>query len=475
MRLYNTLTKRKEEFIPLEAGKVKMYGCGPTVYNLIHVGNARASIVFDVLRQYLEFSGYSVVFAQNFTDVDDKIIRRAAEEGVSTSEIAEKYISEYKIDAEGLNIKPATIQPRATESIPEIIQMVQGLVASGHAYAVGGDVYYDVRSFPGYGKLSGQPLEDLESGARIEVGEQKKSPADFALWKAAKPGEPSWESPWGKGRPGWHIECSAMCQKHLGKTIDIHGGGIDLIFPHHENEIAQSEAACGCTFANYWVHNGFITVNNEKMGKSLNNFFMVRDAAKVHGYEPIRYFLLSAHYRSPLNYSEESLRQSKAALQRLHTAFENLGFIIGNGSDAELSDEEKSALAELESLRRKFIEAMEDDLNTADAIAAIFEMVRVSNSALSGNPGKKFAVEAERRIRELLSVLGLSEFIVTPVSGGTADANGNGDSEIEALIEARQAARKAKNFAEADRIRDELKAMGVVLEDTPQGVKWRKM
>ncbi|MDR3149691.1 MAG: cysteine--tRNA ligase [Oscillospiraceae bacterium] len=465
MKLYNTMTKRKEEFVPLEPGVVRMYGCGSTVYNFIHIGNARASVFFDSLRRYLEFSGCTVLFAQNFTDIDDKIIKRANEEGISSAELAEKYIAEYQTDAEGLNIRPATFRPRATESIGNIIELIQLLIERGHAYEAGGDVYFDVRSYPPYGKLSGQPLEDLEDGARVEAGVQKRSPADFAMWKAAKPGEPSWNSPWGKGRPGWHIECSAMIRAKLGKTIDIHCGGADLIFPHHENEIAQSEAANGVPMARYWVHNGFITVNNEKMSKSGGNFFIVRDAAKEYGYEAIKLFLLSAHYRNPLNYSAESLEQSKAALQRLYTTLDNLTFISQNSDAETLTASELTVLSGLGKYREAFIAAMDEDLNTADAIAAVFDLARALNSAAANNPSREFAVQGISKLRELTDVLGILY--------GTSEPQSL-DAEIEALIEQRQTARKEKNFAEADRIRDELKARGIVLEDTPQGIKWKK-
>jgi cysteinyl-tRNA synthetase len=465
MKLYNTMTKRKEEFVPLEPGVVRMYGCGSTVYNFIHIGNARASVFFDSLRRYLEFSGCTVLFAQNFTDIDDKIIKRANEEGITSAELAEKYIAEYQTDAEGLNIKPATFRPRATESIGDIIELIQLLIERGHAYEAGGDVYFDVRSYPPYGKLSGQPLEDLEDGARVEAGVQKRSPADFAMWKAAKPGEPSWDSPWRKGRPGWHIECSAMIRAKLGKTIDIHCGGADLIFPHHENEIAQSEAANGVPMARYWVHNGFITVNNEKMSKSGGNFFIVRDAAKEYGYEAIKLFLLSAHYRNPLNYSAESLEQSKAALQRLYTTLDNLTFISQNSDAETLTASESAVLSGLGKYREAFIAAMDEDLNTADAIAAVFDLARALNSAASNNPSREFAVQGIAKLRELTDVLGILY--------GTSEPQSL-DAEIEALIEQRQTARKERNFAEADRIRDELKARGIVLEDTPQGIKWKK-
>ncbi|MBQ6846789.1 MAG: cysteine--tRNA ligase, partial [Oscillospiraceae bacterium] len=379
-------------------------------------------------------------------------------------DIAEKYIEEYFVDAKGLGIHPATIHPKATENIDAIIEIVSTLIEKGYAYESEGDVYFRALKFKDYGKLSKQPLEDLVAGARISVGEKKEDATDFALWKAAKPGEPYWESPWGKGRPGWHIECSAMANRYLGKTIDIHSGGVDLTFPHHENEIAQSEAANGCQFANYWLHNAFLNIDNKKMSKSLGNFFTVRDAAGVYGYEAIRFFMLSAHYRSPINYSQESLEQAKSALERLHNADNNLDFIMKNGDDAALDDAQKEILAGFDKYREKFIDAMDDDINTADAIAAIFELVRDVNTALTANGTKAFAKECKDRIHELCDVLGLIR---------EAEEE-NLDAEVEAMIEKRQAARKEKNFAEADRIRDELKAMGIVLEDTPQGVKWHK-
>ncbi|MBQ7119086.1 MAG: cysteine--tRNA ligase [Oscillospiraceae bacterium] len=464
MKLFNSLTRKKEEFKPMDPNDVKMYSCGPTVYNYFHIGNARPFIVFDVLRRYMEYRGYTVKFVQNFTDIDDKVINKANEEGVTYKDIAEKYIEEYFVDAKGLGIHPATIHPKATENIDAIIEIVSTLIEKGYAYESEGDVYFRALKFKDYGKLSKQPLEDLVAGARISVGEKKEDATDFALWKAAKPGEPYWESPWGKGRPGWHIECSAMANRYLGKTIDIHSGGVDLTFPHHENEIAQSEAANGCQFANYWLHNAFLNIDNKKMSKSLGNFFTVRDAAGVYGYEAIRFFMLSAHYRSPINYSQESLEQAKSALERLHNADNNLDFIMKNGDDAALDDAQKEILAGFDKYREKFIDAMDDDINTADAIAAIFELVRDVNTALTANGTKAFAKECKDRIHELCDVLGLIR---------EAEEE-NLDAEVEAMIEKRQAARKEKNFAEADRIRDELKAMGIVLEDTPQGVKWHK-
>ncbi len=462
MKVFNTLTRTKEELKTIEPGKVRIYACGPTVYNYIHIGNARPLCVFDILRRYLEYRGYDVRFVQNFTDIDDKIIRRANEEGVSYKEISEKYIEEFWTDAKGLNVRPATVHPKATENIDEIINIISALVEKGYAYEADGDVYFSPKKFSGYGKLSHQPLEDLEAGARIMVGEVKKEPMDFALWKAAKPGEPYWESPWGHGRPGWHIECSAMNRRFLGTTIDIHCGGQDLIFPHHENEIAQSECCNGAPFANYWMHNGYITVDNVKMSKSLNNFFTVRDVADVYGYEPIRYFLISSQYRSPINYSTDVLEQCKASLTRLYTCRDNLDFAIKNAADGAATAETAQML---ETRRAQFIEAMEDDLNTADAIACIFDLVRDINTHVIADGANKADCEAAAALfDELCGVLGL-------VYNRKAQTL---DDEIEALILQRTEARKSKNWAEADRIRDELKAQGIVLEDTPQGVKWHR-
>ena len=466
MRIYNDMSMQLEEFVPLEPGKVKMYACGPTVYNYIHVGNARPIIMFDVLRRYLEYRGYDVTFVQNFTDVDDKIINRAKEEGIDSSAVAEKYIAEYWKDVTALGVRPATVHPKATENIGQIIKLVKTLIEKGYAYEVNGDVYYRTLKFKDYGKLSHQPIEELRSGARVELNDVKEDPLDFALWKAAKPGEPSWNSPWGKGRPGWHIECSAMSSRYLGKTMDIHCGGSDLIFPHHENEIAQSEAANGCKFVNYWVHNGFINVDNKKMSKSLGNFFTVREAAEAYGYDCIRMFMLMSHYRSPLNYSGEILMQAKAALERLSTAKDNLDFFAANGEDGPMTEAEAAFAADLAGYREKFIAAMDDDFNTADAVAVIFELVREINAAVNPNahPTKALAEACRALYLELSDVLGIP-FIqrkdeLTP--------------EQEALFEARKAARKAKNWVESDRIRDELKAQGIIVEDTPQGMKWKR-
>ena len=462
MQVYNTLTNRKEEFVPIEPGKVKMYVCGPTVYNYFHIGNARPFVVFDTLRRYFKFRGYDVKFVQNFTDVDDKIINRAKEEGITAPEVSEKYIKEYFNDAEALNVLKADVHPKVSEHIPEIITFVQDLIDKGYAYEADGDVYYSTRKFPEYGKLSGQNIDDLESGARIAIGEVKKDPLDFALWKARKEeSEIAWESPWGMGRPGWHIECSTMAKKHLGETIDIHGGGQDLTFPHHENEIAQSEAHNGVPFAHYWMHNGYINVDGKKMSKSLNNFFTVRDIRKNYSGDVIRFFLLSGHYRSPINFSDTLMEQSKQGYERIATAIETLEFLKTNGSDEAMADE-AAKIASLDKHREKFIEVMDDDLNTADGIAAIFELVSEINLDVKDGASKSFAEEALRRVKELTDVLGLF--------GGKDEEEGLGD-DIQALIDERQAARKEKNWARADEIRDQLAAMGITLKDTPQGVQ----
>ncbi len=465
MRVYNTLTRQKEELKTITPGEVKIYACGPTVYNFIHIGNARPLCVFDTFRRYLEYRGYKVNFVQNFTDIDDKIIKRANEEGTDYKTVSEKYIEEFWTDVKGMNIREATVHPKATENIDEILSIISELVKKGYAYPVeNGDVYFSPKKFKEYGKLSHQPLEDLEAGARINIGELKKEPMDFALWKGAKPGEPAWDSPWGRGRPGWHIECSAMVRRYLGNTIDIHCGGQDLIFPHHENEIAQSECCNGVPFANYWMHNGYINVDNVKMSKSLGNFFTVRDVAEKYGYEPIRYLMISSQYRSPINYSVDIIEQCKASLVRLYTCRDSLDFALANAGDSvpENADEIK---ARLDARREQFCKAMDDDLNTADGIAAVFELVRDINVSVLESGSKTLVEYAIKLFDELTGVLGL-------VYNRKADSL---DSEIESLIEARQTARKEKNWAEADRIRDELKAQGIVLEDTPQGVKWHRV
>lgn len=459
MKIFNTLTRSKDEFKPITEGEVKIYACGPTVYNYIHIGNARPLCVFDVLRRYFEWRGFKVNFVQNFTDIDDKLIKKANEEGITVPEVAERFIGEFWTDAKGLNVKEATVHPRATDNIEQIQNIISALIENGYAYTAGGDVYYRAKKFAEYGKLSHQPLEDLEAGARIETGDIKEDPMDFCLWKGAKPGEPYWESPWGKGRPGWHIECSAMAGRYLGKTIDIHCGGLDLIFPHHENEIAQSEAANGCEFSHYWMHNGFINVDNHKMSKSLNNFFTVRDVAEKYGYEPIRYFLVSSQYRSPINYSVDIIEQAKNSLDRLYTCRDNIDFAlknaVGGGEIPEF----------IETRKNEFITAMEDDLNTADALAAIFNLVRDINTAIVNGAGKDTLNSCADMFDQLTGVLGLVYNRKTETL----------DSEIEELIEKRTEARKAKDFKTADEIRDKLKEMGIVLEDTPQGVKWSRI
>ncbi|NLT58922.1 MAG: cysteine--tRNA ligase [Clostridiales bacterium] len=465
MKLYNDLTRKKEDFVPIRPGEVSIYSCGPTVYNFFHIGNARPFIMFDCLRRYFEYRGNRVNFVQNFTDVDDKIINRAREEGTTDREVSDRYIEEYFIDADGLGILRATTHPRVTETIPEIIDMVHTLVDKGHAYVVNGDVYYRTGSFKDYGKLSHQPIDELLAGARVDVSEQKQSPLDFVLWKASKPGEPHWDSPWGQGRPGWHIECSAMAKKYLGDTIDIHSGGQDLTFPHHENEIAQSEAANGAPFANYWLHNGYINVDNEKMSKSLGNFFTVRDVAKVYGYEPIRLFMLSAHYRSQINYSSENLEHAKAALERLYNFKNNLLFLLDKAPQQAPTEAEAAVIARLPAYRDKFIAAMDDDLNTADALSAVFELVRDVNTQVGAEGASSALLRAALELfEELCGVMGLCQ--------GEAETL---DDQVERLIEERQAARKARDFKAADAIRDQLLAQGIALEDTPQGVKWRRV
>lgn len=464
MRIYNTLTRRKEELKTITDGEVKIYACGPTVYNYIHIGNSRPLCVFDTLRRYLEYRGYKVNFVQNFTDIDDKIIKKAIEENSDYKTVSEKYIKEFWTDAKGLNFREATVHPKATENIDEIINIITTLVEKGYAYPVeNGDVYFSPKKFSGYGKLSHQPLEELEAGARINIGELKREPMDFALWKGAKPGEPYWESPWGKGRPGWHIECSAMVHRFLGNTIDIHCGGQDLIFPHHENEIAQSECCNGVPFSHYWMHNGYINVDNVKMSKSLGNFFTVRDVAEKYGYEPIRYLMISSQYRSPINYSVDIIEQCRASLQRLYTCRNNLDFALENATDI-VPENAEEIKKQLDSRREQFIEAMDDDLNTADGISAVFELVKDINVNVIDSKSAELIKYAIDLFDELTNVLGLVYNRDT----------GSLDEEVEKLIEARQNARKEKNWAEADRIRDELKAQGIVLEDTPQGVKWHR-
>lgn len=466
MKIYNTLTRQKEEFVPVHPGKVGMYVCGPTVYNYIHIGNARPMIIFDTVRRYFEYKGYEVNYVSNFTDVDDKIIKKANEEGVTATEIAERYIKECKQDMEALNIKPATHQPRATEEIGGMIKMIQTLIKKGHAYEVDGTVYFKTRSFKDYGKLSKKNIDDLEAGHReIKVtGEEgKKDPLDFVLWKPKKEGEIAWDSPWGEGRPGWHIECSEMSKKYIGDTIDIHAGGEDLIFPHHENEIAQSEACNGEKFANYWMHNGFLNINNKKMSKSAGNFFTVREIGEKYPLQVIRFFMLSAHYRTPLNFSDTLVENAKTGLDRILTAIDLCREMAAKEETGSLSKEETEHFANIEVLVKKFEDAMEDDFNTADAVSAIFEIVRESNSTV-----KDFSADYAKKIlkvlEDLCSVLGIE----------TTKEEEILDEEIEKLIEERQAARKNKDFARADEIRDQLLEQGIVLKDTREGVKWSR-
>lgn len=462
MRIYNTMTRQKEELIPVKEGEYKIYACGPTVYNFIHIGNARPICIFDVLRRYLEYKGNKVIFVQNFTDIDDKLINRAKEENTTVAELAARYIEEYKKDAKGLGVHEATYHPKATENIDKIIEIVSTLVEKGHAYPAQGDVYFRTRSFDKYGALSHQSVDDLESGARVETGSIKEDPLDFALWKAAKPGEPSWSSPWGEGRPGWHIECTAMISKIFGETIDIHCGGCDLIFPHHENEIAQGECCTDRKYVNYWMHNGFINVDNVKMSKSLGNFFTVRDVAEKYGYEPIKMMMVQAHYRMPLNYTLAVIESCKSALSRLYTCRDNLDFAIKNATQG---GDDFEFMRLLNERRQSFENAMEDDLNTADAVAALFDLVRDINTFISIPRPANVLSAAATLFDDITGVLGLCY----------ERKKDDLDSHVEELIAKRAAARKEKNWAESDRIRDELKAMGIVLEDTPQGVKWKKI
>ena len=466
MKIYNTLTRKKEEFVPVHPGKVGMYVCGPTVYNYIHIGNARPMIIFDTVRRYFEYKGYDVNYVSNFTDVDDKIIKKANEEGVSAMEIAERYIKECKKDMEGLNIKPATHQPRATEEIDGMIRMIQTLIEKGHAYEVDGTVYFKTRSFKDYGKLSKKNIDDLEAGHReIKVtGEEgKKDPLDFVLWKPKKEGEIAWDSPWGEGRPGWHIECSEMSKKYIGDTIDIHAGGEDLIFPHHENEIAQSEACNDEPFANYWMHNGFLNIDNKKMSKSAGNFFTVREISEKYPLQVIRFFMLSAHYRTPLNFSDTLVESAKTGLERILTAVDLCREMSQKDTGREISEEEKGHLEEVNRLVKKFEDAMEDDFNTADAVSAIFEIVRVSNSTVK-DAGAAYAGEVLKVFETLCGVLGIETKRKEEIL----------DKEIEALIEERNQARKEKNYARADEIRDQLLEQGIILKDTREGVKWSR-
>ena len=462
MKIYNTLTRKKEEFVPIKEGEVSIYVCGPTVYNFFHIGNARPFVVFDTLRKYMEYRGYKVKFVQNFTDVDDKIINRAREEGITAPEVSEKYIGEYFKDAGALNVKPADVHPKVSEHMGDIIKFVKTLIEKGYAYEADGDVYFSTRKFDEYGKLSKQNIDELEAGARIAIGEVKEDPLDFALWKARKTDdEIAWNSPWGMGRPGWHIECSAMSKRHLGETIDIHAGGQDLQFPHHENEIAQSECCNGVPFARYWMHNGYITIDNVKMSKSLNNFFTVRDILEHYNGEVMRFFLLSGHYRSPINFCDALMEQAKNGLARMENCKENLNYLMGVGADGGMTEAEEAAFAGYEKYRDEFIAAMDDDLNTADAITAVFELVTAINTAIKDGASKAFAKASMETLMEFANVLGLLQTEMDiPV-----------DPEIQALVDERQAARKAKDFARADEIRDILKEKGVTLKDTPQGVQ----
>ena len=465
IKVYNTLTKKKEEFKPLVAGKVKMYVCGPTVYNFFHIGNGRTFIVFDTIRRYFEYRGYEVEFVQNFTDIDDKMIKRANEENTTVKEVGDKYVKEYYEDADNLNIERATVNPRATEYITQIIDFVKGLVDKGYAYEVDGDVYFSTKKFGDYGKLSGQNIEDLQSGARISIDERKKDPMDFAIWKAQKPGEPAWKSPWGMGRPGWHIECSCMAKNILGDTIDIHAGGSDLAFPHHENEIAQSEALTGKTFANYWLHSAFVNVNNQKMSKSLNNFLTARAALEKFDADVIRFLMLSAHYRQQLNFSEELLLSAKASVERIYNTIYNLENLLDEVRTTHITDEEKKYLQSLNKYKEKYIEKMDDDFNTADAITAIFDLIKDVNINVNIDSSKELITGCLNLIRELGKPLGMLQ----------KSTKVNLDDEIQKLVNERQQARKNKNWALADKIRDDLKSRGIVLEDTPQGIRWHKI
>ncbi len=467
MKLYNTMSKKKEEFVPVEEGKVKMYVCGPTVYNFIHIGNARPMIVFDTVRRYFEYKGYDVNYVSNFTDVDDKIIKKANEEGVSADEISARYIEECKKDMEGMNIKPATTHPLATQEIDGMLVMIGMLIEKGYAYEKNGTVYFRTRQFQDYGKLSHKNLDDLRSGNRsllVSGEDEKEDPLDFVLWKPKKEGEPAWESPWGEGRPGWHIECSVMSKKYLGEQIDIHAGGEDLVFPHHENEIAQSEAANGKDFSKYWMHNAFLNIDNHKMSKSLGNFRTVREISEQYDLQILRFFMLSAHYRSPLNFSGELMEASKSGLERIVNAADNLKYISENAKIESMTAEEKENLNQTAQFVKDFESAMEDDFNTADAIAAVFDLVKFANTTADAQGSREYAKSLYELLVRLTDVLGLivekKEEIL--------------DTEIEALIAERQAARKEKNFARADEIRDELAAKGIVLLDTREGVKWKK-
>lgn len=465
MKVYNTLTRKKEDFITITPGKVKMYVCGPTVYNFFHIGNARTFVVFDTIRRYLEYRGYKVDFIQNFTDIDDKMIKRANEDDITVKQLGDRFINEYYKDADNLNIERATKNPRATEYMNEIIEFVETLVEKGYAYEVDGDVYFHTKSFKEYGKLSGQNLEELQLGARIDVDNRKKDPMDFAIWKSQKPGEPAWESPWGMGRPGWHIECSCMAYNLLGETIDIHAGGIDLTFPHHENEIAQSEARTGKAFANYWLHSAFVNVNNQKMSKSLNNFFTAREILEKYDADVLRLFMLSGHYRTQINFSMELLDSTKSALDRIRNSINNLESLLEEVKAEKIEENEKEYVKELDKYKEKYIEKMDDDFNTADAISVIFDLVKDVNINININSSKEIIEYILQLIRELGSPLGILQKY----------EKGSLEEEIQKLIDQRQKARKEKDWALADKIRDELKEQGIVLEDTPQGVRWKKI
>lgn len=464
MKVYNTLTNRREEFIPLVPGEVKMYVCGPTVYNFFHIGNARTFVVFDTVRRYLEYKGYKVKFIQNFTDIDDKMIKKANEEDITVKQLGDKFIQEYYKDADNLNIERATKNPRATEYMDQIIEFVDELIKKGYAYEINGDVYFRTKKFKEYGKLSGQNLEELQAGARINIDERKEDPMDFAIWKNQKPSEPAWESPWGMGRPGWHIECSCMAYNLLGETIDIHAGGSDLVFPHHENEVAQSEARTGKPFANYWLHSAFVNINNQKMSKSLNNFFTAREILEKYEPDVLRMFMLSGHYRTQINFSIELLDSTKSAIDRLYNSINNLENLLEEVSLDSIKEEEKEYKKQLDAYKEKYIEKMDDDFNTADAISVIFDLIRDVNTNVTVDSSKEIVKYALGLIRELGYPLGILQ----------RSTKSSLEEEVEKLIEKRQQARKEKNWALADKIRDELKDKGIVLEDTPQGVRWKK-
>ena len=469
IRLYNTLSKQKEELIPVEPGKIKMYVCGPTVYNHIHIGNARPYIAFDAIRRYLEHRGYEVNYIQNFTDVDDKIIQKANETGQTTDEIVNHYIAETLEDADGLNVKRATAHPRVTEEMDSIIEMIQILMDKGYAYEVNGTVYYDTPKWEKYGQLSKKIIEELEAGARIQINEEKKSTMDFVLWKPKKEGEPAWESPWGEGRPGWHIECSAMCRKYLGETIDIHAGGEDLVFPHHENEIAQSEAATGKLFAKYWIHNSFLNIDNRKMSKSLGNFFTLREIGEKFGYEVVRFFMLSAHYRSPVNFSAELMEAAKSSLERIRNCKDNLEFYRENNQETAITTEEKELLTTISTFEKGFHKAMEDDFNTADAISSIFELVKWVNTHVGEKSSVEFTKEVYKELMKLSDILGI--FYDAPKKDQAGQLS---DEAVQDLINQRIQAKKDKDFTQADQLRDELIEKGIIIEDTRQGVRWKR-